>query len=295
MSDIKMHEHEIEIDAPLIQQLLDEQFPQWAQLPIKPIQSIGTDNAIYQLGVDMCVRLPRLPDVAQSIETEQKWLPHFSTTLSLGIPALIGKGTPNENYPLHWSIYRWLEGENAFVVPIVDLHQAASDLAQFLTTLQKISPAGGPPSRRGVPLLMQDDETRAAIESLRGIIDTKVITALWEECLKAPAWDKPPVWTHGDLLPANLLVNDGQLSAVIDFGMMGVGDPACDLIVAWSVLSSNTRDVFRTALAVDDATWMRGRGWALSIALIILPYYHSTNPGLVAVANRMINEIIADS
>ena len=295
MSNIKMHEHEIEIDALLIQQLLNEQFPQWAQLPIKPTQSIGTDNAIYQLGVDMCVRLPRLPDVAQSIETEQKWLPLFSTNLPLGIPVLLGKGAPNDSYPLHWSIYRWLEGENAFIAPIVDLHQAAIDLAQFLTALQKICPAGGPPSRRGVPLLTQDDETRGAIESLRGVIDTTVITVLWEECLKVPAWNKPLVWTHSDLLPANLLVKQGRLSAVIDFGMMGVGDPACDLIVAWSVLSSNTRDIFRRTLAVDDATWMRGRGWALSIALIILPYYHSTNPGLVAVANRMINEIIADS
>lgn len=290
-----MHENELAIDEPLVRQLLNAQFPQWAHLPLKRVKSAGTDNAIYRLGTDMCVRLPRIAGLDVHIETEHRWLPQLAPLLPLAIPIPLAKGTPTENYPWHWSIYRWLEGENAFIAHIVDLQQAAIDLAQFLLTLQQIDSAGGPPSRRGVPLSTQDNQTRRAIESLHGIIDTEVITEIWEECLKAPVWDKPPVWTHGDLLPTNLLVQHGRLRGVIDFDFLGIGDPACDLIVAWSVFSRGSREIFRATLKIDDAMWLRGRGWALSIALIILPYYQSSNPGLVAVAKRMINEILADS
>lgn len=290
-----MHENERAIDISLVSELLTTQFPQWAKLPIKPVKSAGTDNAIYRLGTDMCVRLPRTAQDASRIETQQRWLPQFAPLLPLAIPVFIAQGNPQEIYPWHWAIYSWIEGENAFNKQIINLHQAAIDLAQFLRALQQIDPAGGPLSRRGVPLATQDNETRNAIKSLHGVIDTEVATAAWQECLQAPEWDKAPVWIHGDLLPTNIIVEHGRINAVIDFDFLGIGDPACDLIVAWSVLSHETREVFRTTLAVDDATWMRGRGWALSIALIILPYYQHSNPGLVAVAKHTINEILANS
>ncbi|MBI2792515.1 MAG: aminoglycoside phosphotransferase family protein [Gammaproteobacteria bacterium] len=295
MSDTKMHDNEIDINERLVRQLLNEQFPRWAEYSLKKVQSDGTDHAIYRLGNDMCVRLPRLPDDSQ-IEKEQKWLPQFASLLPLAIPTVLGKGKPNEGYPCHWSIYRWLEGENAINKPITDLHQTAVDLAHFVLALQKMNPTGGPLSSRGKPLHMIDDEVRTAIKSLHDVVDVKAVTVIWEESLQAPKWNKPPVWTHSDLLPANLIIHENKLSAIIDFGMLGIGDPACDLLAAWSILSKgSSRNVFREKLAVDDATWMRGRGWALSIGLIILPYYQHTNPGLVTIGKHLISEVLADA
>jgi aminoglycoside phosphotransferase (APT) family kinase protein len=141
---------------------------------------------------------------------------------------------------------------------------------------------------------MRDASTRAAIATLHGILDTSALTAAWNAALQTPAWHGSPVWIHGDLQALNLLVQQGQLSAVIDFGGLGMGDPACDLMVAWNLLSAQTRDIFRAALSVDDATWPRGRGWALSCGLIALPYYQSTNPVLADIARHAIDEVLAD-
>lgn len=294
MSHKKMHAHEADIDESLVRALLKTQFPQWAEFSIERVQSDGTDHALYRLGSDMCVRLPRIASAAEQIALEQQWLPHLAVQLPLAIPTPLGKGMPQENYPWHWSIYRWLEGDNLCVVRVADEHQAAADLAHFIRALHNIDPTGGPLSRRGGSLVLRDEEVRTSIAALPNGIDTKALIAVWQACLQAPAWDKDPVWTHGDLLPGNILVHNGQLSAVIDFGLMGIGDPACDIIPAWSIFSSDTRQSFRDALAVDDATWTRGRGWALSIAVTIIPYYQHTNPGLTAVAKRMIREILVD-
>lgn len=294
MANIKMHDDEVEIDAALVKRLLKAQFSTLAKLPIKPVASAGTDNAIFRLGTHLCVRMPRIESAAKNIEKAHRWLKELSLNLPLPIPVPLEKGDPDEIYPWHWSICQWLEGDNVTNEPIIDLRRAAIELAQFLISLQHIDSTGGPLSRRAGPLITQDQEVQEAIRCLQGWFDTAHITALWEESVSAPAWDNPPVWTHGDLLPTNLLVREGQLSAIIDFDLMGVGDPACDLIVAWSVLSQDSRSIFRSVLAVDEATWLRGRGWALSIALIIIPYYKITNPGLVAVARRIINEILAD-
>lgn len=295
MSDKKMHDHEIPIDVPLIMKLLSAQFPKWSNLPLSLVRSDGTDNAIYRLGRDKCVRLPRISSAADQVDKEQKWLPHLASQLPLAIPDILERGRPNADYPWPWSICQWIEGENAATSQITDLRQATIDLANFIGALHQIDSAGGPLARRGFPLSTQDKSVRSSLKSLHDVMDTEVITRIWEECLQAPLWDKSPVWIHGDLLPANLLIQDGKLSAIIDFGLMGIGDPACDLIPAWNFLTADTRDIFRTTLGVDDATWTRGRGCALSIALIILPYYWDTNPGLVAVAKRMIDEILSDS
>jgi aminoglycoside phosphotransferase (APT) family kinase protein len=294
-----MHADEADINVSLVGRLLAAQFPQWADLPLEPVHSAGTDNAIYRLGDGMAVRLPRIPGATGQAEKEHQWLPRLAPVLPLAIPVPLAKGTPAEGYPWHWSVYRWLEGETATIGRIADPRQAATDLARFVAALQRIDPTGGPPPGahnffRGVPLAMRDDPTRDAIASLRSTLDAGAVTAAWEAALQAPVWQGSPVWIHGDLSAGNLLVKRGRVSGVIDFGGLGVGDPASDLIVAWSLFSAETRDVFRTELLVDDATWARGRGWALSVALIALPYYQSTNPVIVASARHMIGEVLAD-
>lgn len=196
----KMHAHEIDIGEKLVRDLLHSQFPQWAELPLSRVQSDGTEHAIYRLGVDMCVRLPLIPEVDPKVEKEQQWLPYLAPQVPLAMPISIGKGTPEKCYPLHWSVYSWLEGENTVLEPISDLKQAAIDLASFLKVLQKIPAVGGPLSPRSGPLVTQDSDVRVAIEALGNMVDVKRVTSLWEESLNAPIWDKEPVWIHGDLM-----------------------------------------------------------------------------------------------
>ena len=290
----KMHAGEVDTDASLVRRLLRGQFPQWADLPIERVESAGTDNAIYRLGDDMAVRLPRIHWAIEQVDKEHRWLPKLAPLLPLAIPAPLAKGAPGEGYPWAWSVQRWLEGENATVESVADLHQAATDLARFVIALQRIDPSDGPPAGRGVSLALRDAAMRAAIAEVRGLLDTDAVTAAWEVALGAPEWDRSPVWVHGDLLPGNLLVERGRLSAVIDFGGLGVGDPACDLMIAWSLFSGESREVFRAALGVDDATWARGRGHALSQAIIFIPYYLDTNPAGVRSARRVVDEVLAE-
>lgn len=288
-----------DIDESLVKRLLEAQFPQWAHLPIEQVNSSGTDNSVFRLGEDMAVRLPRTDIAIGQVEKEQRWLPKLSSYLPVAVPVPLGHGLPTEDYPWHWSVYNWLKGENAANEPIENSPETATVLAQFITALQKIDPSGGPPpgesnSWRGVPLAMRDSSVRKAIEELKGMIDTDAATSAWESALHTPVWNKPPVWLHGDIHAGNLLVDQGKLSAIIDFGCLGIGDPACDLIVAWNVLTPGTRKVFRSKVSVDDATWIRGSGWALSIGLIALPYYLHTNPVLVNIARRLIHEVLTD-
>jgi aminoglycoside phosphotransferase (APT) family kinase protein len=294
-----MHVDEVETDVSLVGRLLAMQFPQWADLPIKAVDSAGTDNALYRLGDDMVVRLPRIHWALGQIDIERRWLPRLAPHLPLAIPVQLATGKPGEGYPWPWSIYRWIEGENVTIDGIADPNQAAIDLAQFLIALQQIDISGGPPPgphdlARGKPLAMRDTYTREAISALDGMLDTDAVTAAWEAALQAPEWNGAPVWFHGDMLPGNLLFERGRLKAVIDFGALGVGDPACDLMIAWNLFPDESRDILRTALAVDDAAWARGRGWALSQALIFIPYYLNSNPVGVGYARRAIEEALAD-
>jgi aminoglycoside phosphotransferase (APT) family kinase protein len=294
MADSKMHADETPTDVPLVRRLLAAQFPEWAAFPLEPVLSAGTDNALYRLGNDMVVRLPRIHWAVGGVDKDFRWLPLVAPLLPLAIPAPLAKGKPADGYPWNWGVYRWLQGENPTVDRIRDPDSLARDVAQFVDALHRIDVAGGPPASRGVPLAMRDDPTRTAIAALEGTIDADAVTAAWDAALRTPAWSGPPVWVHGDLLPGNLLLQGGRLTGVIDFGEMGVGDPACDLIVAWGLLTPEARNVFRAELDVDDATWARGRGWALSIALIALPYYRDTNPALAATARHLIREVLAD-
>ncbi len=299
MSDKKMHVDEVDTDVSLVVRLLAAQFPHWADLSIKSVPSAGTDNALYRLGEDMVVRLPRVPGATEQVDKEHQWLPRLAPLLPLVIPVPLAKGTPGEGYPWNWSVYRWLEGENATIDRITDPEQAATDMAQFIATLQRIDPTDGPlPGshnfNRGVPLVTRDAFTREGIASLPNTFDADALNAAWSVALEAPEWHGPPVWIHGDLHPGNLLVKQGRLSAVIDFGCLGVGDPACDLMVAWNLLSREARDIFRAALPVDDATWARGRGWALSVWVGGVAYYANTYPAFCDMARHAIAEILAD-
>ncbi len=296
----KMHADEVDTDVALVGRLLATQFPQWADLPIEPVPSAGTDNALFRLGDEMVVRLPRRERTSGTLDKERQWLPRLAPLLPLAVPVPLADGMPAERYPFEWSVYRWLKGENATMECITDLNQLATDLAQFVAVLQDIDPTGGPfPGEhnffRGLPLATRDAPTRAAIVSLRGAIDVGAVTTAWELALRSPEWEQPPVWIHGDLDSRNLLVEEGRLTAVIDWGGLGVGDPACDVMVAWKVLSADTREIFRTALVVDESTWARARGWALSQALVALSYYTlETNPVLVLEAQRWMAEVLAD-
>lgn len=297
-SIIKMHNDEVHTDENLVRRLLAAQFPQWKDLPIQPVSSSGTDNALYRLGENMVVRLPRIYWAVGQVEKEHKWMPRLARYLPLAIPVPLEMGKPNEEYPWHWSIYRWLEGENLNHENLINPNQTATVLAQFLIALQKIdikdAPISAEHGSRGEPLITRDEATREAIHSLSGKIDTTIVTEIWESALRSSAWSYKPVWFHGDMLPGNLLFSNGRLSAVIDFGGAAVGDPACDLMIAWSLFTGDSRNIFRSMLGVDDATWSRGRGHALSQALIFIPYYLNTNPAGVKNAWHAINEVIAD-
>jgi aminoglycoside phosphotransferase (APT) family kinase protein len=289
-----MHADEVDTDMSLVRRLLRAQFPQWAALAMERVPSTGTDNALYRLGNDMVVRLPRIDWAVEGSRREREWLPRLAPLLPVAIPVLLAQGTPAEGYPWEWGVYEWLEGENPTIDGIADSDSLARDVAQFVDALHRIDLTDGPPATRGVALHMRDDPTRTAIAALRGLIDTEATTALWEAALQTPPWSRAPVWVHGDLAPGNLLLQGARLTAVIDFAGVGVGDPACDLIVAWNLLPVAARSVFRAALDVDDATWDRGRGWALSVALIQLPYYKDTNEALAANAGHVIREVVAD-
>jgi aminoglycoside phosphotransferase (APT) family kinase protein len=293
-----MHADEVEMDAALARRLVATQFPHWADLPIEPVPDRGTDNALYRLGDDMVVRLPGRERPALALEKELAWLPKLAPLLPLSVPRLLAQGRPGAGYPFGWAVYSWLEGAAATVERIADLDQAAVDLAAFIAALQQIDPADGPsPGEhnvfRGAPLALRDETTRAAIDKLAGEIDGGAATAAWEDALEAPSWTRPPVWIHSDLDARNLLAEDGHLTAALDFGCLGVGDPACDVMVAWKLLHDEGRAIFRSALPIDDDTWARSRGWAVSQAVVALAYYTlETNPVLVREAQRWLGEVL---
>ncbi len=291
---LTMHEGEAHIDADLVGRLVAEQFPELSGLRIREFRSFGTVNAIYRLGDHLYARLPRVGKWAAGLDREWRWLPRLAPRLSLQIPVPVAMGRASSSYPFRWAIYRWIDGRPYAAEVIEDEQQAARDLARFVTEMRRIDPGRGAPRGGREPLPELDTETRAAITSARGIIDSDAAMSAWEQALDAPGWQGTPVWVHADLLRPNLLVRDGRLRAVIDFGGAGVGDPAADVIAAWSVFSRTGRGVFRRALEVDDGTWSRARGFALHQAAMIVPYYRETNPGFVEQAKRIIEEVIAE-
>jgi aminoglycoside phosphotransferase (APT) family kinase protein len=298
MTSKRMHDDELHSDEALVGRLIAAQFPQWAELPIERFDSPGTANAIYRLGDEMAVRLPLRPGSSGEMEKEHRWLPLLAPQLPLEVPEPLAAGVPGERFPEPWCVHRWLDGA-AVTAENTDLMQAARALGEFVVALRGIDATGGPGpgghnASRGFPLATRDGAVRSRIEESHRLVDTGAVTAAWEMALAAPVWDGAPVWIHGDLMPGNLLVRDGVLTGVIDFGCLGTGDPACDLMVAWHLLTPASREVFREVVGADDASWMRGRGWALSQGIIALPYYVETNARMAAQARHTIDAVLAD-
>ena len=290
----KMHADEVETSVCLVRRLLAAQFPEWTALPIERVVSTGTVNALYRLGDDLVVRLPRTGWAVGAVDRGLRWLPKIAPLLPVEIPVPLAKGAPAEGYPSEWGIYPWLEGENPVEGRIADPRSLAKDLMRFIQALHAVDLPGGPPAGRGATLTRFDEPVRAALVELEGVIDTEAATAAWEVSLRTPEWPGPPVWIHGDVMPGNLLVQGGRLTGVIDWEASGTGDPATDLMVAWNLLPAGARKLFRGELGVDDATWARGRGWALWTGLVALPYYKETNPLFAENAHYRIGEVLAD-
>ncbi|WP_410638783.1 aminoglycoside phosphotransferase family protein [Amycolatopsis sp. lyj-346] len=284
----RMHADEHAIDTALVERLVRGQFPEWADLPVTPLASGGTVNAVYRLGDDRTVRLPLTGGGASDIAKEHRILGALGD-LPAAVPAVVAIGEPAAGYPWPWAVHSWLDGE-----PALEGRDApARELAEFVLAL-RANTADGPPAYRGKPLSPVDGAARRAIEELSRTgepFDAAAALAVWTEALDAPQWTGPPCWVHSDLMPSNLLLRHGRLNGVLDWATAGLGDPACDLIPAWNLLTARTRPAFRDAVGADDATWARGRGWALAMAVIQLPYYRHTNPVISANARYVLTEL----
>jgi aminoglycoside phosphotransferase (APT) family kinase protein len=288
-----------DITSELVARLVATQFPKWAALPIRPVDVDGWDNATFRLGEDMSVRLPSSQSYVEQVDKEHRWLPVLARQLPLPVPEPLVRGDPGCGFPRPWSVYRWIDGQTAETGQIADLCEFAAALADFLAALYRVDPSGGPlPGThnffRGGSPAHYDAETRAALTALQGVIDTGLAAEVWQAALETP-WDGPPVWFHGDAQPGNLLLDiAGRLHAVIDFGTSGIGDPACDTTIAWTFLSGDSQRVFKERLPVDEATWTRGRGWAIWKAMIVLARAMKTDPVDAAFTKDVINKILAD-
>ena len=288
-----------DITPELVSRLVATQFPRWAELAVRPVDVDGWDNSTFRLGDGMSVRLPSSQAYAEQVAKEHRWLPFLAPQLPLPIPEPLAMGAPGCGFPRPWSVYRWIDGQTAAAGTVASLPEFAADLAGFLAALYEVDPSGGPmPGThnffRGGPPAHYDAETRAALTALRGHIDTGLATEVWEAGLAA-RWDGPAVWFHGDAQPGNLLLDSaGGLSAVIDFGTCGIGDPACDTTIAWTFLSGESQRVFKQRLPVDEATWTRGRGWAIWKAMIVLVGALDTDPDDAEFTKSVIGKIIAD-
>jgi len=260
------------IDAALVRHLVASQFPQWGGLAVTPVELDGWDNRTYRLGDDMTVRLPTADYYAPAVDKEDRWLPFLAPQLPVPVPVPLAKGVPGEGYPFNWSIRRWMDGETATPERVGSMSGFAAAIADFVLALQAIDATNGPLAGthsfyRGAPPAHHDEETRRAIDVLDDHIDASRASAVWDAALAA-TYDGPPRWFHGDIASGNLLVRDGLLVGLIDFGTSGVGDPACDLVISWTFFSGPSRAVFREAVGQDAGMWARARGWALWKALI---------------------------
>jgi aminoglycoside phosphotransferase (APT) family kinase protein len=282
----------------LVQRLVAEQYPAFAALPLREVPSAGTDNALFRLGDEYCVRLPKTESAARLVNKETRWLPILRPQLPLRIPDCVATGRPDLDYPWQWSIWRWIEGEDALQSPPHDLQQAAIDLGGFVVQLQFLDCTNGPAAGtenfyRGIPLMQRDTLTRKAIAGVSDEFDAGKLLACWEHALAATTWEKPGVWVHGDLHAGNLLTRQGRIHAVLDFGGLGVGDPAVDLMPAWTLFAGPSREQFKATVGADDATWQRSRGWTLSVAVIALDYYRGRNQALATSSRLALQALLA--
>ncbi|WSQ14557.1 aminoglycoside phosphotransferase family protein [Streptomyces sp. NBC_01231] len=286
------------IDAALVKRLIAAQFPQWTGLAVTPVEVDGWDNRTYRLGDDMTVRLPTAAGYVPAVGKECEWLPRLAASLPVAIPTILAQGAPGEGYPFPWSVRGWLKGQTSSPERIADLTRFAIAVADFVLALQRCDVVGGPAAGehswyRGASPAHYDDETRRCLAVLDGRVDTRRASEVWDAALAAE-WHGAPVWFHGDIAGGNLLVMDGKLTAVIDFGTSGVGDPACDLVIAWTMFSGASREAFRNTVGQDDGMWARARGWALWKALLVLSECIDTDEALAASSRPVLDEVLAD-
>jgi aminoglycoside phosphotransferase (APT) family kinase protein len=300
MARMRMHAEEVLTDAQLVRRLLADQFPHWADLAVVPVESSGTDHDIYRLGDTLAARLPRIGWATGQAAKEARWLPRLAPALPVAVPRHVAHGRPGAGYPFEWSVCSWLPGRPAD--RSADTVAAAVDVAGFVNALRAVDTAGAParaPGSRGGPLAHADDGVRAAIAQLADCFgdrfDADAALRIWDDALAAPTWTGPERWLHGDLLPGNLLMADGRLTGVIDFGTLNVGDPACDLQPAWNLFTGAARERFLAELGTDDASRRRGRGWVVRQTTVALPYYRDTNPGMVRQASYALDQVLAEA
>jgi aminoglycoside phosphotransferase (APT) family kinase protein len=297
-----LHEGEPHIDLALVRRLVDEQLPQWSSLPLAELPASGTDHRLVRLGDELLVRLPRVDWAIGQSEVEARWLPKLAPHLPVAVPERVAVGEPAHGYPWAWSVCRRIPGRAPDRWSAEDRQAIAEPLGRFCAALRAVDPTGGPvagvATSRGSLHGERDELTRSSIAAVADELDAAALMAVWEAALAVPAYDGPPAWMHADLLAGNLLVDevDGvtSLVAVIDWGPMGVGDPAPDAATGWALFDAGTREAFRASAGFDDATWARGRGWALSTAAIALPYYRATSPSIAANARATLAEVLAD-
>jgi len=301
MPRARLHSDQVDIDESVVRRLLEEQMEEYADLPLRFVPSGGTDNAVYRLGEELAVRMPLRPGSVGGLLKEIRWLPVLAPHLTLAVPEIVRTGRPGDGYPFVWAVVRWLPGADALTAGIGSMRDAALALGRFVTELRGVDTADMPAPGsegfiRGLPLIGREETFRDALAQCEGLVDLDLVVMreLWEDALAAPDWAGPPVWLHGDLLPTNLLVRDGRVAGVLDFGAMATGDPAYDVTPAWQVLDREHRPLFRRIVEADDATWRRARGLVVSGAVITFPYYLHTNPTMVALARRGIAEVLAD-
>ncbi len=284
-----MHPDEVQVDEADVRRLLRAQFPGWSELPLERIVHSGSDHSVFRLGEALAVRLPRIDWAASQAAQDHEWLPRLAPHLPVPIPTPVALGEPDADYRYAWAVHQWLPG----IAPKRSSSELARGLAGFTRALQRIDTAGGWPSYRAAPLSQRDEQVRSNLSELGRLLDPAPVLAAWELACAAPEWSGSAVWIHGDLTEGNVLVDGDRLTAVIDFGPLGLGDPSVDLQPAWALLDDSHREVFRDASGCDEATWARGKGWAIAIALSAWPYYRRTNPAMVTRARRMIGAVLS--
>lgn len=296
----KLHADEIALDEKLLRQLIEEQFPFFAELQLSPVNSSGSDHWLLRLGGQLLVRLPRRPSAAQQIPKVHDWLPRLSPALPLQVPSIVAAGKPCAAFPWPWSILSWIDGSPADPLTIACSHDAASRLALFVKALQEQDANSGPVAEvhnayRGQALFTRDTSVRNSVCRILDADMRELALSVWDEALSAEPHVGAPKWLHGDLLPSNLLIADNRLVAVIDFGLLGVGDPACDLMAGWTLFNAEARKTFRAAIKPDDSAWSRGRGWALAFAAAAYAYYEPMGHPLAAIAARTMGEVLSSA
>ncbi|MGI5522202.1 aminoglycoside phosphotransferase family protein [Micromonospora sp. CA-259024] len=293
-----MHADQVDLSVDVVAALVAAQFPQWRALPIRPLASTGTVNALFRLGTEIVLRFPLQPtadpELRAELRREQEYARLLAAHLPVPVPEPLGLGGPGEGYPGPWTAYRFIPGEPARFDRIGDPTTFARDLAGVVIALRGIDTGrrAWSGSGRGGPLAAQDAGVRSALSVSGELTDTARLAEVWDRCRDTPRYDVADVWIHADLMPGNLLVRDGLLTAVIDLGTVNVGDPAVDLMPAWNLLDAGSRETYRRALGVDDATWERGRGWALVQAINALPYYVETNPAMAGIARHTLRAVL---